>query len=492
MRVSTNSLYLNNLSNMMAKQNALNKTQEQLSSMRRVNSPSDDPVAAAQILDQTQADSRIQQFNQNARSAESALALTEVSLQSAGDLLQRVREMAVKAGNTVLTNDDRKMLNSELEGLYKQLLGTANTLDGNGKALFGGSISQTKPFSEQAQFGTAVAAGSSIINYNGDDNRQEMLISSSRQVPVTENGGYAFGRIDQGNGVFKLGAGSTLSNVQVDLGSVIDRTAFDASALAAANGNKIEVVFSSENDGLDGVAAEFSQYYDILSYDAATLTYTSLITGNTNTAATSAPADLLAAASLTSPLYYNSANPNPAAAFGPGLRSQSEQVDFGNPLNYPKFKTGSDVDLTPYGYGIKFSVSSEKPAAGGVITVEQSKTQSIFDTLNDLSRVLQSDVATPATSTDFANRLGNVIANIDNAQTRMLTVEARIGANRREADNLVEVGDNFSLQYKAILSRLQDVDVASAATELSLAKLALDASQSSFAKIQGMSLFNYI
>ena len=491
MRVSTSSLYLNNLANMMAKQSSLNKIQEQLSSMRRVNSPSDDPVAAAQILDQTQADNRIVQFNQNAKSAESALALTETSLQTAGDILQLVRQIAVKAGNTALTNDDRKMLNSELEGLYKQLLGTANTFDGNGKALFGGSISQTKPFSELAQFGTTVAAGSSIVQYNGDDNRQEMLISSSRQVPVTENGGYAFGRIVEGNGVFKLGAGNTLSNVQVDLGSVIDRAAFDASPLAT-NGNKIEVVFSSQDDGVDGSAADFSQYYDILSYDAATLTYTSLVTGSTATAVSSAPADLLAAASSISPLYYNSANPNPSAAFGPGLRSQSEQVDIGNPFKYPKFETGSDVDLTAYGYGIKFSISSEKPAAGGVITVEQSKTHSIFDTLNDLSRVLQSDVATPATSTDFTNRLGNVIANIDNAQTRLLTVEARIGANRREADTLVEVGESFSLQYKTILSRLQDVDVASAATELSLAKLALDASQSSFAKIQGMTLFNYI
>ena len=491
MRVSTNSLYLNNLSNMMSKQTSLNKIQEQLSSMRRVNSPSDDPVAAAQILDQTQADNRIQQFNQNAKSAESALALTETSLQTAGDILQLVRQIAVKAGNTALTNDDRKMLNSELEGLYKQLLGTANTFDGNGKALFGGSISQTKPFSELAQFGTTVAAGSSIVQYNGDDNRQEMLISSSRQVPVTENGGYAFGRIVEGNGVFKLGAGNTLSNVQVDLGSVIDRAAFDASPLAT-NGNKIEVVFSSQDDGVDGSAADFSQYYDILSYDAATLTYTSLVTGSTATAVSSAPADLLAAASLTSPLYYNSANPNPAAAFGPGLRSQSEQVDIGNPLKYPKFKSGSDVDLTAYGYGIKFAISSEKPAAGGVITVEQSKTHSIFDTLNDFSRVLQSDVATPADATDFANRLGNVIANIDNTQTRILSVEARIGANRNEADALVEVGSDFALQYQAILSRLQDVDVASAATELSLAKLALDASQNSFAKVQGLSLFNYI
>jgi flagellar hook-associated protein 3 FlgL len=137
-------------------------------------------------------------------------------------------------------------------------------------------------------------------------------------------------------------------------------------------------------------------------------------------------------------------------------------------------------------------MASEAPANGGVLTLEPSKTHSIFDTLNDFSRVLQSSAATPADATDFANRLGNVIANIDNTQTRILSVEARIGANRNEADALVEVGSDFALQYKAILSRLQDVDVASAATELSLAKLALDASQNSFAKVQGLSLFNYI
>ena len=137
-------------------------------------------------------------------------------------------------------------------------------------------------------------------------------------------------------------------------------------------------------------------------------------------------------------------------------------------------------------------MASEAPANGGVLTLEPIKTRSIFDTLNDFSRVLQSSAATPADATDFANRLGNVIANIDNTQTRMLSVEARIGANRNEADALVEVGADFALQYKAILSRLQDVDVASAATELSLAKLALDASQNSFAKVQGLSLFNYI
>lgn len=486
MRVSTNSLYLNNVSNMLGKQSALYKVQEQLSTLRKVNRPSDDPVAASQILDQTQAKDRIDQFNQNAKAAESSLALSGTSLQAAGDVLQKVRQMAIQAGDTTLTNEDRKMLNSELEGLYKQMLGYANTLDGNGKALFGGSISQTKPYSELQQFGTAVAAGSSIVQYNGDANRQEMMISSARQVPVTDNGQYVFGSIPEGNGLFKLGAGSTLSNVQVDLGSVVDRAKFDAQvagplalptgALSQA-GARIEVVFGSEDDGVAGQATEFNKYYDVVLFDGAA--YTSLVTGKSG-----------ATAAAASDLYTASA----------------EQVALGNPAlgpfakSYPKFQTGADINLNfstnppPYNidFGVKFPMTSEAPANGGVLTLEPSKTRSIFDTLNDLSRVLQSSAATPADSTDFANRLGNVIANIDNTQTRILSVEARIGANRNEADALVEVGADFSLQYKAILSRLQDVDVASAASELSLAKLALDASQNSFAKVQGLSLFNYI
>ena len=489
MRVSTNSLYLNNVSNMLGKRSELYKVQEQLSTLRKVNRPSDDPVAASQILDQTQAKDRIEQFNQNAKAAESSLALSGTSLQAAGDVLQQVRQMAIQAGNTTLTNEDRKMLNSELEGLYKQMLGYANTLDGNGKALFGGSISQTKPYSELQQFGTAVAAGSSIVQYNGDANRQEMMISSARQVPVTDNGQYVFGSIPEGNGLFKLGAGSTLSNVQVDLGSVVDRAKFDAqvagplglpatgTGVLSQAGARIEVVFGSEDDGVAGQANEFNKYYDVVLFDGAA--YTSLVTGKSG-----------ATAAAASDLYT----------------AKAEQVDVGNPAigpfakSYPKFQTGADINLNfstnppPYNidFGVKFPMTSEAPANGGVLTLEPSKTRSIFDTLNDLSRVLQSNAATPADSTDFANRLGNVIANIDNTQTRMLSVEARIGANRNEADALVEVGADFALQYKAILSRLQDVDVASASIELSLAKLALDASQNSFAKVQGLSLFNYI
>jgi flagellar hook-associated protein 3 FlgL len=316
-----------------------------------------------------------------------------------------------------------------------------------------------------------------------------MMISSARQVPVTDNGQYVFGSIPEGNGLFKLGAGSTLSNVQVDLGSVVDRAKFGAqvagplglpatgTGVLSQAGARIEVVFGSEDDGVAGQATEFNKYYDVVLFDGTR--YTSLVTGQSLGTGTS-PAD---ASDL-----YNTA---------------PEQVALGNPKSYPKFQTGADINLDfstnlslPPAYridfGVKFSMASEAPANGGVLTLEPSKTHSIFDTLNDFSRVLQSSAATPADATDFANRLGNVIANIDNTQTRILSVEARIGANRNEADALVEVGSDFALQYKAILSRLQDVDVASAATELSLAKLALDASQNSFAKVQGLSLFNYI
>ena len=118
MRVSTSSLYLNNLANMMAKQSSLNKIQEQLSSMRRVNSPSDDPVAAAQILDQTQADNRIVQFNQNAKSAESAGG--SVTLET-GDAGVKIADLnAGQGGELVVTFTDYAGIKTQATIEYKK------------------------------------------------------------------------------------------------------------------------------------------------------------------------------------------------------------------------------------------------------------------------------------------------------------------------------------------------------------------------------------
>jgi flagellar hook-associated protein 3 FlgL len=60
------------------------------------------------------------------------------------------------------------------------------------------------------------------------------------------------------------------------------------------------------------------------------------------------------------------------------------------------------------------------------------------------------------------------------------------------ADSQRDILADAKLRYKALLSNTEDLDYASAVTQLSAELLSLEAAQSSFAKISQLSLFNYI
>jgi len=69
---------------------------------------------------------------------------------------------------------------------------------------------------------------------------------------------------------------------------------------------------------------------------------------------------------------------------------------------------------------------------------------------------------------------------------------ADIGAEMNSIDNELSVNDDIKLQLEATLAGKEDLDYASAITELQAKMMALEAAQSSFAKISQLSLFDYI
>jgi flagellar hook-associated protein 3 FlgL len=176
-------------------------TQQQVASGRRILTPADDPVAAARALEVTQSMEINAQYGENRGAARDALALAENKLTAAGDLLQRVRELAVQAGNATLTDQDRRSIGAELRQLYDGLLGLANSTDDNGRYLFSGYQGDVKPFAGAVD---TVAAGE--IAYGGDDGRRLLQVSASRQLAVSDSGNDVFRRIRNGNGHFVTGA----------------------------------------------------------------------------------------------------------------------------------------------------------------------------------------------------------------------------------------------------------------------------------------------
>ncbi|PIQ14163.1 MAG: flagellar hook-associated protein 3 [Hydrogenophilales bacterium CG_4_9_14_3_um_filter_59_35] len=191
MRISTNTMYDMGVAGMQQATSDLIRTQQQVSSGRRILTPSDDPVASARVLDLTQSQSINKQYDTNTGSATSSLGMEESTLASVGNLIQSMQTTAVYAGNGTLNNSDRASLATELRANYQELLGLANNTDGNGQYLFSGYKGVTKPFVE-------TSLGN--VTYQGDQGQRLIQISPSRQMAVSDSGSSVFQQIKNGNG----------------------------------------------------------------------------------------------------------------------------------------------------------------------------------------------------------------------------------------------------------------------------------------------------
>lgn len=196
MRISTNMIFDLGSKKISDLQNRLIKTQQQLSTQRRVLTPADDPVASANILGLTQTMSLNDQFSTNRSNAKNLLSQQESVLQSATSLLQDVKTLVVNAGNGAMDDSQRKFLSAELRGRFDELMGLANSRDGAGNFMFGGFQIASQPFSE-----TSTGA-----QYNGDQGQRQMQISSSREIALNDSGNEIFEKNKTGNGYFLAAA----------------------------------------------------------------------------------------------------------------------------------------------------------------------------------------------------------------------------------------------------------------------------------------------
>lgn len=192
MRISSSSLYDVNVSTLNQLQSKLLQTQQQLASGRRMLTSADDPAAAARALDVTQAEAVNNQYASNLGVAKDGLSLSESTLQSVTTLIQDIQTKAVNAGNLSLSNFDRGLIATDIQGKLAELIGLANSTDGTGNYLFSGFQGRTQPFVD-------TAAG---VQYAGDDGQRQIQGSASRQLPISDSGADIFMRIKNGNGTF--------------------------------------------------------------------------------------------------------------------------------------------------------------------------------------------------------------------------------------------------------------------------------------------------
>jgi flagellar hook-associated protein 3 FlgL len=200
MRISTQAFYDQSLKSMNAQQANLMGVQEKLGAGTRIVRPSDDPVAAARALGVSQSLAAGAQYKATRGEASHTLSLEENALQDVTTVLQNVQSLVVQAGNGTMTDADRQSIATTLESAKAQLLGLANTDDGNGQYLFAGFRSGSAPF---------VQDGSGVVHYQGDQGQRMMQVDVARQIPGTDNGLAVFQSVQGGAGYVASTSGNT-------------------------------------------------------------------------------------------------------------------------------------------------------------------------------------------------------------------------------------------------------------------------------------------
>jgi len=196
MRISTAGIHHAALTALLSQQSVLSKTQTQIASGKRVQTPADDPVAAVHIMELQRALAESDQFDRNADMAKNRLTLEEQALADANTLLQRVHELTVQGNNASVDPASRKMLATEVRSRLKELVDIGNRRDANGEYLFSGYASTTQPF---AQTG-------STISYFGDQGARALQIGADQRVVDGHSGSAAFMAVTEGNGTFVTNA----------------------------------------------------------------------------------------------------------------------------------------------------------------------------------------------------------------------------------------------------------------------------------------------
>ncbi|KEI16207.1 flagellar hook-associated protein FlgL [Clostridium haemolyticum] len=144
MRVTNKMLSNNFLADMKANLENVNKIQQQNTSGKKFRKPSDDPFAVARSMQLHTDINTNKQYSKNITDVSNWLDTTDTALGQAGDVLQRVRELLISAGNAAYGSDERKAIKDEINEKIGEMSQILNTNFG-GNYIFGGTRSTTKP-----------------------------------------------------------------------------------------------------------------------------------------------------------------------------------------------------------------------------------------------------------------------------------------------------------------------------------------------------------
>jgi flagellar hook-associated protein 3 FlgL len=285
-RVTTDMVMGSTLADINSAQLAMDRTQEELSSGKTIQEPSDNPFGASQVVTLQSALAGLTTYEKGAQSGISMLNTASSALSGINELSQRARELIVQAGNGINNQSDLEDIADEVQQLTETVKQEANTQYA-GQYLFSGTATNAPPYKQgetedayQGNEGTitrAVGPGATVdisvqlssVLGNGQKAGDGKLLDTLRTI--TQNlreGTPAALQALRGGDLEKLDTNlEALANVQASAGAATDQLNTAVSRVQDLQTTTTEQLSNVQDANIAQVAVEFSNQQS--AYDAA-------------------------------------------------------------------------------------------------------------------------------------------------------------------------------------------------------------------------------
>ncbi len=474
--ISSNLLSLNAQGSVGAAGSSLATAMERLSSGLRINSAKDD---AAGLAISERMNSQINGLNQAVRNANDGVSLAQTAegaLQESGNIMQRMRELAVQSANDTNSASDRVNLQKEVSQLQTELNRIANSTSFNGKNLLDGSFTNAKfhvgfEADQSINVNIGDARGTSI----GTNSLSTAAGTSTQSVATAANGIAATAlSIDGslGSATVNAAVGDSAKTIADNVNAVADETGVSADAhtyamLSAGAAGAVAFDLEGQNEG-DGirVAATLASATDLTDLASAI----NDVSGKTGITATLSDDKSQVLLENSEGYDVSIANAGAVAMDIQGVEAVADRA-----VGEDAFAAGSLV-----GTATTIAASTGLGTVAGTVSYDSSKS---FSVTSDTASLGALGVATVSTlddvgSIDISTQEGaNAALNVlDGGLAAISDSRADLGATMNRFESTMNNLNNVVENTTAAKSRITDADFAAETAALSKAQVLQQAS----------------
>lgn len=236
MRVTQGMLAANSLKQISNSYNKLETLQNQLSTGKKINHPSDDPIVATKGMAYRSNLSEVNQYKRNLTEAQSWFDSSESGLEQVNSILQRTKELVVQGLNGTNESDDRQAIAREIEQLKLDYMQVGNTQVA-GNYIFNGVNVGAAPISENA-------SGMIESNINLDPFSVEVSKGIQLRVNIHPENIFGQGAFDLMNNVqtaFEQNDVNSLKDLSTQVDTQLSTLLAERSELGARS-NRLELI----------------------------------------------------------------------------------------------------------------------------------------------------------------------------------------------------------------------------------------------------------